>query len=144
MKTRECGSCSLCCKLLSIRELDKPIDTWCQHCRPGKGGCSIYANRPAECRSFECGWLADERIGEEWFPARCKMVLSQTDEGHLSVTVDPAFSDAWRREPYHSQLMAQPGLVVVRVGRRCIDAKTEYEVTRSQAWLEGRDEPASG
>src|SRR6516165_9574581 len=38
---RECGKCSLCCKLLPIRELNKPIDTWCPHCRPGHGGCTI-------------------------------------------------------------------------------------------------------
>jgi hypothetical protein len=38
---RECGKCSLCCKLAPIRELNKPIDAWCPHCRPGHGGCTI-------------------------------------------------------------------------------------------------------
>src|SRR5262249_4530121 len=47
---RECGKCSLCCKLLPIQELNKPIDTWCPHCRPGHGGCTIYSSRPSECR----------------------------------------------------------------------------------------------
>ena len=43
---RACGNCSLCCKLLAIAELNKPIDTWCPHARPGRGGCSIYPDRP--------------------------------------------------------------------------------------------------
>jgi hypothetical protein len=54
---RRCGSCSLCCRLPSIAALEKPIDTWCMHCRPGNGGCSIYADRPPACRMFNCGWL---------------------------------------------------------------------------------------
>jgi len=56
---RSCGSCSLCCKLLSIEGVeDRPGWTWCKHCRPGKGGCSIYDDRPHACRSFVCGWLS--------------------------------------------------------------------------------------
>jgi len=136
---RECGTCSLCCKLFYIRTLNKPLDTWCQHCKPGKGGCSIYASRPAECADFECGWLADKKLGDEWFPARCKMVLSQTQNGRPLVTVDPAYPNAWRREPYHSQLkvLSQKGVPIqIRIGRRCIDFKTEEEVT----WIEGRPE----
>jgi hypothetical protein len=156
MKTRECGSCSLCCKLLYIRELNKPIDTWCQHCKPGKGGCTIYADRPATCRGFVCGWLSDElELGDEWFPARCKMIVTPRVPGHSAaeqgflVTVDPAYPNAWRREPYHSQLVAraQETFVEVRIGLRCIGLNadgTEQEVTRTRAWIEGRDELTSG
>src|SRR5262245_28949831 len=36
---RECGSCSLCCCVLEIVELNRPAHTWCPHFRPsGKGG----------------------------------------------------------------------------------------------------------
>jgi hypothetical protein len=38
MTERICGTCSLCCKLPYVAELNKSIDTWCQHARPGKGG----------------------------------------------------------------------------------------------------------
>jgi hypothetical protein len=44
MHARSCGTCSLCCKLPYVAELNKPINTWCPHARPGHGGCSIYAH----------------------------------------------------------------------------------------------------
>lgn len=56
---RSCGSCSMCCKVLGIPELDKPADKWCQHCDPGNDGCTIYEDRPPVCRTFECIWLQD-------------------------------------------------------------------------------------
>jgi hypothetical protein len=54
---RECGSCSLCCKLLPVRDraLIKPASERCPHQR--HSGCAIYASRPFSCRAFFCGWL---------------------------------------------------------------------------------------
>src|SRR5215210_6075365 len=72
---KSCGSCTLCCKLLAIGELDKPRDRWCDHCVPGQG-CQIYESRPRECAHFECGWKVDERLGPEWRPDRCKFLLA--------------------------------------------------------------------
>jgi hypothetical protein len=98
---RRCGTCSLCCNLPFVAELNKPIDTWCLHCRPGRGGCTIYAERPQSCRGFVCGWLADEfGLGDEWFPGRCKMIIAPRVPGHslaeqgMLVTVDPTFPNA--------------------------------------------------
>ena len=150
MTKRTCGTCSLCCKLPYVRELNKSIDTWCKHANPGRGGCLIYPDRPASCRSFICGWLSGAEVGDEWFPARCKMfITSRPSEGPakkgILVTVDPAYPDAWRRNPYHAQLRAwaQHMFVEIRVGRRFIGLNadgTERQVTRTQAWIEGRDE----
>ena len=80
---RQCGSCSLCCKLPSVRDFNKPIDTWCSHCRPGKGGCSIYADRPNRCRAFVCGWLASDKIPPEWYSwnRRCQLCSFQFSVG---------------------------------------------------------------
>jgi len=145
MSERKCGTCSLCCKLLYISELNKPIDKWCGHCRPGRGGCTIYADRPVNCRTFVCHWLAGH-TDDLWYPARCKMVLLQMHKDHLLVDVDPNFPNAWRREPYYATLRsyAAPGLLIeVRIGLRCVglDADgTEHEVYRSQAHIEGRPE----
>ena len=142
---RQCGSCSLCCKLPSVRDFNKPIDTWCSHCRPGKGGCSIYADRPNRCRAFVCGWLASDKIPPEWFPAKSKMILQQRGERHVFVAVDPTFPNAWRNEPYHSDIRrwARENLVEIRIGRRFIyltpDGR-ERETTRTQAYIEGRSE----
>ena len=156
--TKSCGSCSLCCKLLSVSELNKPIDTWCPHARPGKGGCAIYPDRPHRCRVFVCGWLQNSspllvgrrgHIGvafaydDAWYPARCKMVLFQAEFGKLVVAVDPNFPNAWRHEPYYSQLRAAPLQVVIRIGRRVIELGkdgSEHETIKSQADIEGRDE----
>ena len=142
---RQCGSCSLCCKLPSVRDFNKPIDTWCSHCRPGKGGCSIYADRPNMCRAFVCGWLASDKIPPEWFPAKSKMILQQRGERHIFVAVDPTFPNVWRNEPYHSDIRrwARENLVEIRIGRRFIyltpDGR-ERETTRTQAYIEGRSE----
>ena len=37
---RQCGTCTLCCKLLGIKEINKPDWTWRTHCKPGRG-CEI-------------------------------------------------------------------------------------------------------
>jgi uncharacterized protein len=147
---RTCGTCSLCCKLPYVRELNKSIDTWCKHASPGRGGGLIYPDRPSSCRGFICGWLSGAEIGDEWLPARCKMFITPRPSEGLAkkgilVTVDPAYPNAWRRNPYYEQLLAwaQHMLVEIRVGRRFIGLNadgTERQVTRTQAWIEGRDE----
>jgi hypothetical protein len=144
--TRECGTCSLCCKLLYVAELNKPIDTWCPHCQPGLSGCAAYQNRPASCRGFVCGWLVGEtKIGDEWFPARCKMIIARAADKSFLIIVDPAHPNAWRCEPYYGQLLAlaRQNVVKIRVGRRFIRLNadgSERQWWRSQAHIEGRSE----
>jgi hypothetical protein len=70
---RQCGGCTACCKTHEIHALAKPPGQWCRHCLPGRG-CAIYDERPAECRSFGCLWLAGygpDRIR----PDRSRVVL---------------------------------------------------------------------
>jgi hypothetical protein len=55
---RTCGACSLCCKVYSIAELNKPAGQWCPHLARGPG-CTIYKSRPQDCRQFFCAWLLD-------------------------------------------------------------------------------------
>jgi hypothetical protein len=101
---RSCGSCSLCCKVLPVRELDKPAGQWCVHCVPGSG-CAAYAARPPSCRRFFCAWRLDPNLGPEWKPEVCRFVLS-ADPAHraLMVRVDPGMPLAWKREPYYAGL----------------------------------------
>jgi hypothetical protein len=98
---RSCGECSLCCKLPPIvtPELQKPANTWYPHCRPGKGGCSIYETRPTLCRNYRCLWLKDATLGEEWKPSHCRMYLHFTSAG-LVVVVDASYPEQWRKSPY--------------------------------------------
>jgi hypothetical protein len=54
-KERRCGNCDACCTVLNIGPpLDKPAGTRCVHLNGH--GCGVYANRPAPCAQFRCGW----------------------------------------------------------------------------------------
>jgi hypothetical protein len=73
--TRDCGSCSACCRAMAVPSIGKPALTGCRHVfhqlytaeiigdaappsRPGIDcGCEIYASRPKECADFQCCWL---------------------------------------------------------------------------------------
>ena len=97
---RTCGTCTLCCKLFPVPELDKPAGRWCAHIAQGRG-CGIHESRPQVCRAFWCQWIANADLGPEWKPERSKFVLSiYPGSNSLAVTVDPATPAAWRGEAY--------------------------------------------
>jgi hypothetical protein len=103
--TRSCGDCSECCRLLEITadrapEIgNKPAGETCRYC--AKPGCGIYDRRPKLCADFRCQWLADERLGPEWFPPVAGMILSFDDQKSvLFVITDPDRPDAHRAQPY--------------------------------------------
>jgi hypothetical protein len=101
---RSCGSCTLCCKLFPVPELNKPSGRWCQHIAQGRG-CGIHETRPTVCRSFWCQWIENDDLGPEWKPEVSKFVLSiYPGSNSLAVTVDPANPRSWAREPYLSEL----------------------------------------
>jgi hypothetical protein len=100
--SRECGDCTLCCKVMAIEELAKPASLWCSHCKQGRG-CLIYASRPAECESFSCRWLVDDRLAQHWKPNKSKLVLTTSEDG-IEIRCDPGFPDAWRKEPFRSEI----------------------------------------
>ena len=103
MSVRECGSCSLCCKVIGIEALDKPPGKWCSHFARGTG-CSIYGDTPAECRQFQCFWTLGTLKGDEWKPDRCKLVVWTNKASRIIVDVDNDYPNAWRREPYFRQI----------------------------------------
>jgi hypothetical protein len=120
---RTCGDCTLCCKVMAIEQLAKAISSWCPHCRPGRG-CLIYANRPAECRTFSCLWLVNDQLDRYWKPSKSKLVLTTSEDG-IEVRCDPGFPDAWRKEPFRSEIRqwaisgeTHDVTVVVMVGQR--------------------------
>ena len=54
--SRQCGDCTVCCTLLEVAALKKPMGIECAHaCNKG---CNTYNTRPSECRKFRCGWLS--------------------------------------------------------------------------------------
>ena len=69
---RSCGTCSLCCKVIAVKMLNKPMGKRCAH--QGLRGCTIYADRPLECRSFSCAWLLGQVPGK-YKPSRIRAVV---------------------------------------------------------------------
>ena len=132
---RRCGTCTLCCKLLTIPEFGNPSGQWCPHCVKGRG-CSIYSDRPNECRAFQCGYLLWPALGEHWLPARSKLVVAFKPDGmEIVIHVDPGVPNAWRAEPYYSEIrgMADQAAgtaytVFVQIGRRVITVFPDREV----------------
>lgn len=121
---RSCGTCTLCCKTLGVPEINKPADRWCQHIAQGKG-CKIYADRPSQCRTFECLWLLDPALGPEWKPERSKFVISKFDDRRLIAVCDPSAPLAWKAPAYYPQFKrwaenaaAREQQVVVLCGRK--------------------------
>lgn len=129
---RECGDCTLCCKVMAIEQLAKPASAWCPHCKPGRG-CRIYPDRPDECRAFNCLWLVNDRLAEHWRPSKSRLVLTTPEDG-IEVRCDPGFSDAWRKEPFGGEIQqwavsgeTRDVTVVIVVGRRMILVTSDRE-----------------
>lgn len=132
---RACGTCTMCCKVLQILDLDKAAGQWCKHAKPGRG-CGIYETRPGTCREFFCEWMIDGRYGPEWKPDTAKFVVSPLlSDSNLLIAVDPNFPNAWRREPYISNIRqwvktceAMGRFVLIRIGGRCLALLPDKEV----------------
>jgi hypothetical protein len=149
----------MCCKLLEIgtEELKKPIDKWCNHCRPGRG-CSIYENRPPVCKSFACEWLINPDMPDFWKPSVSNLLVTLTRAKSLdgdgaaierTIHVNPGASSIWRREPYYSGIkkVARDGLLNdptvytrVRSGQRgwIILPNKDVEIERDAVFTVGR------
>lgn len=113
---RECGSCSLCCKVLAITyfETPKPGGKWCQHCKPGQG-CAVWQNRPQGCDDFHCDWRKNATLSDDWRPDRAGFLLNQqAPHLPLEVIVDHGKPDSWRRAPYYGVLKRISAELIVR------------------------------
>lgn len=76
---KNCGECTLCCKLMAIEELSKPVGVWCEHCKVGSG-CGIYADRPPSCQTFRCMWLDQEVWPDELRPDKSGVLFFIAEE----------------------------------------------------------------
>lgn len=83
---RSCGDCTLCCKLLGVRALDKQPFVYCSHCTVGTG-CRVYQARPEECKDFNCMWL-QEKIDEELKPNNCHVVLANLQDDLVKLGIE--------------------------------------------------------
>lgn len=131
---KSCGDCAMCCKNFDIEEIGKRAHSMCGHFKKG-AGCGIYETRPQACRTFVCLWLADAKMDDAWRPDRAKFIL--WGHAQLVVDVDPAYPDAWKREPYYSKIKkaadrripGAPAQIVVRNGREVFVLFPEADIS---------------
>jgi hypothetical protein len=81
----ECGECTLCCNMLSIKELEKPVNTDCIYC---DHGCEIHGNHPKECSEFNCMYVQVTDIGIELRPDKCKVIFEKMTDDLIIGTLD--------------------------------------------------------
>jgi len=104
LQDRQCGSCSLCCKLLPIAKSDvfdfeKAAGEWCSHCAPGLGGCTIYDTRPQGCRNYKCEWLKGN-LPEALKPDTINAIFEQKQVENI-----PYYLIVWdSTQPLHPEL----------------------------------------
>ncbi len=114
---RSCAGCTLCCRLLRVDSLAKPALADCVHCTADVA-CNIYPQRPQDCRDYACGYLLGADVAEHWEPRRSGMVIQISDDpAKILVHVDPGRPDAWRADPYYSDLRAWSALALEREAR---------------------------
>lgn len=94
--TKSCGSCTKCCEgWLSgdIRGHKMYLGKPCFFVEIGKG-CTDYENRPeSPCKTFQCLWLEEPEVPEEFKPeiSGCIISYAKTNNGilYLSITKAP-------------------------------------------------------
>lgn len=107
---RQCGGCTLCCKLMPVKEIDKKSNTRCPHQRQHHG-CAIYKDRPMSCKLWNCSWLINKDMADQQRPDRAHVVISpgletfwfrNNDTGEqipvsaIEIWVDPKYPDAYK------------------------------------------------
>jgi hypothetical protein len=101
--TRECGDCTLCCKLLVIPELGKRANLWCPHCEQSMG-CLIHEELifPNSCKEFDCLWKQGYGT-EDMKPSKSKVVMGCTTDGvNLVLYVDTTRPNAWETPKFNT------------------------------------------
>lgn len=77
---RQCGGCTLCCRLTPVKSMNKDAGERCRHQRTGKG-CAIYARRPMDCATWFCRWLINDDTAD----------LSRPDRSHYVIDMMPDY-----------------------------------------------------
>jgi hypothetical protein len=86
MNERQCGDCTLCCKLLPVSRIGKPANTRCVHQRHGR--CKAYASLwsvSPDCKLWSCRWLTKDGTN----------AMSRPDRSHYVIDIMPDYIKAW-------------------------------------------------
>ncbi len=131
VRLKACGECNLCCVLFTIDELNKPHDVVCPHST--KEGCTIYADRPALCKTFVCQWLDTKEMGEELRPDKCGIIYHRAG-GMLLATQRGIYSHMNRANVLWMKTIRQRDIPFIRqyvnedgTWERAVEAKSRKE-----------------
>lgn len=139
---RQCGGCTLCCKLLPVHDgvlvdgvrqqgnLDKDAGERCRYQRHHKG-CAVYhtARMPTCCKIWNCRWLVNDDTADLSRPDRAHYVIDimpdfvtlvdnasgeRTNMEVIQVWCDPNYPDAHRDPALRRYLNRQQKMAIVR------------------------------
>lgn len=131
---RECGSCTLCCTVTRVPELNKPENVQCSNC---KSGCSIYNERPTSCRTFACEWLKGD-LDEIARPDKLHVLLEKLlDVPVILVLIEPGYEATLDWEALTSMLATYTNngiTVVASNGMALLSGNTTSEDVRKYVY----------
>lgn len=156
-RTRQCGDCQLCCKLVPVEEIDKKAGVKCP-AQKFKVGCRVYNTdrMPMSCKFWSCRWLVNDDTADLHRPDRSHVVIdimpdyvTATDNNTgvetkievVQLWVDPAHPDAWKDPTVLAYLerRAEEGIVgLVRYNSGDGFTVVPPSMSGGQGWLELR------
>lgn len=84
---KECGDCTACCGPSSLH-VPGVFGAWTRCPHSGRKRCEIYADRPGECRDYQCVWTLASAWPAELRPDRCGVIgifRERESRDHLDV-----------------------------------------------------------
>lgn len=141
MNISPCGTCTECCRLLEVKEIQKPALVACGNICAN--GCKVHAVKPEACVTFACVYyvsqlrpLISDRQPSWLRPDKTGVVMGprgELDPSTLFVHVRPETPDAWKKPLVFERLLTfiNRGATVVIV----IDTK-RLILRKGQAMIE--------
>lgn len=82
----DCGTCTVCCTLTIVKELEKLAGDVCEYC---DSGCTIYNKRPDPCREFKCAYLQASKASIALRPDRSGIMFEKITDDIVIGILDP-------------------------------------------------------
>ena len=162
--TRRCGECTLCCRLLPVKDLGKGAGERCLHQRGL--GCAVYQKLKTispSCALWTCRWLTEDDTADLARPDRSHYVIDvmpdfvrwvnketgrSTSVPTIQIWIDPKFPDA-HRDPalraYIERRAAEGIVALIRYGSATDDDFTLIapQLTDDGQWHEVKRPPGT-
>lgn len=156
---RKCGDCTLCCKLMPVKEIGKGANERCQH--QSRKGCAVYHQptgvMPYSCKVWSCAWLVAEDAAYLSRPDRSRCVVdvapdyvvAEQDGQRFEIPVvqiwcDPKSPDAWEALKPFIERRGQDGYAAL-IRYNSADAITVFPPALTGGeWFVKRDGKSTG